>query len=337
MALEILSQKYLPALEVELRSVINEINGTPYQQLKFMLNYHMGWEGKGAGPQSQGKRIRPLLLLLATNAAGGDWKSALPAAAAIELLHNFSLIHDDIEDKSPTRRNRPTLWQNWGVPQAINTGDALFSLAFVSMSSLDKYHSAEITLNVIRLFENTVLALTKGQFLDISFEDRDEVSIDEYMQMISGKTAALIGTSIEIGAILGNADAETQGAFRDFGTNLGLAFQIQDDYLGIWGDEKITGKSTATDIQEKKKTYPIIYGLNESESFRKLWNKDNFSENDVEQLARILEASGAREKTRADEEKYINQARTALTRAHPMGEAAVALQTLVDQLMNRSQ
>lgn len=337
MTLEKLSQKYLPALEVELRTIVNQILGEPYQHLKFMLNYHMGWEGKGAGPQAQGKRIRPLLLMLTTTGAGGEWKNSLPAAAAIELLHNFSLIHDDIEDNSPTRRNRPTVWNLWGVPQAINTGDTMYSLAYQAMASVRNNYDPETTLKVMEIFESTALELTKGQFMDISFEDRALVSIEEYALMISGKTAALIGAAIEIGAVLAATSDETQKAYRDFGTNLGLAFQVQDDYLGIWGDEELTGKSTATDILEKKKTLPILYGLNEIEQFKELWGQETISETEIGRFARVLEAGGARSFTRKAARSYYNEAKAALKTAHPTGEAAIALDDLLEQLLNRSQ
>ena len=133
MALKDYMQAMQPAIETELQQLINQSIPSEYPELRAMLTYHMGWEGEGAGPEAQGKRIRPLLVLLCAEAAGGNWRSALPAAAAVELLHNFSLIHDDIQDNSPLRRNRPAVWVKWGAAQAINAGDVLFTLAFVSL------------------------------------------------------------------------------------------------------------------------------------------------------------------------------------------------------------
>jgi geranylgeranyl diphosphate synthase type I len=328
-------ERYRPAIVGELRSSLEGRNVTPYT----LMRYHLGWEDRQGRPIEgrSGKLLRPALCLLCCEAVRGDARRALPAASALELLHNFSLIHDDIEDNSPTRRNRPTLWSLWGVPQAINTGDAMYSLAYQAMASVRQDHSPETTLEAMEIFEVTTLELTKGQFMDISFEDRDLVTVEEYEQMITGKTAALIGASVEIGAVLANVGEETRQAYRDFGANLGLAFQVQDDYLGIWGDEELTGKSTATDIQEKKKTLPILYGLNQIDSFRQVWSQESISEADVERMAKILEAGGARSYTRKAARRYYNEAKTALKRAHPTGEAAIALDDLIEQLLHRSQ
>ncbi len=187
---------------------------------------------------------------------------ALPAAAALELLHNFSLIHDDIEDDSPTRRHRPTVWALWGRPQAINAGDAMFSLARSALYRLaEQGVSAQRSLDALRIFDETCVRLTEGQYLDMSFEGRLDVSVDEYLTMIGGKTAALIGASLEMGALVGGASPEARAALAEFGRNLGLAFQIQDDILGIWGDEAVTGKSAASDILTRKKSLPVVYAL----------------------------------------------------------------------------
>src|SRR5512146_1389252 len=156
-----------PAVETQLQSFIDRSLRGNYPDLRSMLTYHMGWEGEGAGPEAQGKRIRPLLVLLCAEAAGGTGQDALPAAAAVELLHNFSLIHDDIQDNSPLRRNRPTVWVKWGQAQAINAGDVMFTLSFLAVQDLAGVLPSEHVLLVSRIIQETCLRLTEGQYLDI--------------------------------------------------------------------------------------------------------------------------------------------------------------------------
>jgi geranylgeranyl diphosphate synthase type I len=149
MSLDQLIHIYRPAIEDTISKVVSRANGDGLDELHQMMNYHLGWAGEGAGPQATGKRIRPLLVLLTTQAAGGDWSKALPAAAAVELIHNFSLIHDDIEDNSPLRRGRPTLWAKWGIPLAINAGDSMFTLAHLAMLDLQENTTPSITLGAM--------------------------------------------------------------------------------------------------------------------------------------------------------------------------------------------
>lgn len=233
-----------------------------------MLRYHMGWVDAQMQPAvvNSGKRIRPIACLLACQAVGGMLEDALPAAAAVELLHNFSLIHDDVEDDSPTRRHRPTVWALWGVPQAINAGDAMFTLARLALHRLvDRALAPTTALQAWAIFDHACLRLTEGQHLDVSFENRLDVSVAEYLAMIEGKTAALLGASLELGALAGGAGQETRRHLARFGRDLGLAFQMQDDILGIWGDETLTGKSAASDILARKKSLPVVYALADAE------------------------------------------------------------------------
>jgi len=229
-----------------------------------MMQYHLGWLDRDLRPHQGrlGKRLRPVLCLLACQACGGDWHRALPAACAIELLHNFTLIHDDIEDNSTLRHERATVWNVWGLAQGVNTGDAMWSLSRMSVLSLGaKGFAPETVLSVARLLAETSLALCEGQYLDISFETRDDVTLDEYLRMIEGKTAALLSASLRAGALLGGASEVQLAAWGQVGRELGLAFQIIDDILGIWGDPAVTGKSAASDILEGKKTLPILQAL----------------------------------------------------------------------------
>ncbi|MGL4651851.1 MAG: polyprenyl synthetase family protein, partial [Caldilineaceae bacterium] len=239
--------EWLPQVETEMRSVLD--NNDPAVDRHYgMLHYHMGWLNEALLPEisPSGKRLRPMLCLLACAEVGGEVARAIPAAAALELLHNFSLIHDDIEDGDEMRRHRATVWKIWGVPQAINAGDGMFALAFAAIQRLnDRGVAPETTLAALRIFTQTCVDLTEGQHLDIGFERRDLVEVEEYLRMIQGKTAALIAGSVAIGAAVGGAESEQDAALWRFGHNIGLAFQIQDDILGIWGDPEVTGKAAA--------------------------------------------------------------------------------------------
>src|SRR3954462_1229686 len=221
-----------------------------------MIRYHLGLDGSGA---AAGKRMRPVLGLLAHPSIAGDYRPALPGAAAVELGHNFSLVHDDIEDGDRERRHRPTLWSLYGVPQAINTGDMLFSLSRIALHRLtDLGFSDTKVLRLMRLYDETCLALCEGQFIDIWTSEHDELlSVDGYFDMIGRKTAALIAASIEAGALLATDDEHVIARYRAFGWALGIAFQLNDDLLGIWGAERATGKQ-ASDVAHKKKTLPVI-------------------------------------------------------------------------------
>lgn len=263
---------YVPLIEDEMRRLLEPRNARAARHYEIM-QYHLGWRDEQLQPATApaGKRIRPILCLLACEAAGGAAERALPAAAGLELLHNFSLIHDDIEDNSPTRRHRPTTWALWGVPLAINVGDGMFSIAHAAFFDLLARGVPEpAVLAALQRFVEMNLALTEGQYMDMSFEGRLDVSVDEYYAMIAGKTGALLGAAPEIGALVGGASPEVAQAYREYGTSLGRAFQLQDDILGIWGDEKQTGKSAASDILTKKKTLPIVLALNHEGVGRRL-------------------------------------------------------------------
>ncbi len=229
-----------------------------------MLRYHLGWVDEQLQPiaASRGKGLRGALVLLVNEALGGDEGAAAPLAAAIDLLHNFSLIHDDIEDGSPTRRHRATLWSVWGVPLGINAGDGLFALAHLALyrSSLRQGEPRRF-VDIMHAFERATLHICEGQHLDMTFEGRSDVSVDDYLRMIGGKTAALIAAAAWIGARAALDGEETARTAGRFGRELGLAFQMQDDILGIWGDEATTGKSASSDIASRKKTLPVLLAL----------------------------------------------------------------------------
>ncbi len=301
-----------------------------------MLTYHMGWTGEGAGPEATGKRIRPLLVLLTSASAGGDWQSAVPAAAAVELLHNFSLVHDDIQDNSAKRRGRPATWIKWGMPQAINAGDGLFVLSSLAITDLIGAYPAETVVQAAQILHNTSLELTRGQYLDISYEKRADLGVEDYWPMISGKTAALLASCCEIGALLGGADESTREAYRSFGQYLGLAFQVQDDILGIWGDEAVTGKSAASDLLEGKKTLPVLAGLGKKGKFAERWAQGPIKPEEVEELARLLASESAYTAAHEAAKQMTDMAVNSLREADPQGQAGEELNELAGKLLGRA-
>lgn len=333
MTLDDFFKQYIPLIEAEMRANLPMLDDA-LRAYYGMLHYHLGWADEHFAPVQvkSGKRIRPVLCLLACESAGGAIQAALPAAAAIELLHNFSLIHDDIEDNSPLRRGRPTVWTLWGIPQAINAGDGLFTIAHCALERLAQAGvDGERILQAQAMFNRTCLELTHGQHMDIEFEKRATVTVDEYMVMIANKTAALIGASAAIGALLGNSDHVQD--YRTFGRELGLAFQIQDDVLGIWGDEAITGKSASSDLLTRKKTLPVLYGLERSAELRAVYAAP---EMDVAAAVRWLDAVGAREYAQTQARHHHDLALAALEQSGARGPAGAALRDLAMSLLGRA-
>jgi geranylgeranyl diphosphate synthase type I len=292
-----------------------------------MVRYHLALDGKGA---NGGKRVRPLLGLLAYASIAGDHRRALPGAAAVELGHNFSLVHDDIEDGDTERRHRPTLWSLYGIPQAINTGDTLFSLSRIALHRLTDLGFPDRTvLRLMRLYDETCLALCEGQYIDIATSESDEVmSVEAYFDMIGRKTAALIAASIEAGALLATEDEAVIARYRGFGWALGLAFQLNDDLLGIWGVEQTTGKAPS-DVAHKKKTLPVIYAVEHAgrvdrARLLELYAMDQPSPAELTEIVEILDRVGAREYTRDQAVRYRDEALAELDAAGVVRPAARA-------------
>lgn len=338
MTLSHFTEIMIPAIENEIREII-----TCAQQQDFtnrsivdLMSYHFGWsEENSINQKFQGKRIRPLLVLLTTESSGGNWNRALSSAAAIELIHNFSLIHDDIEDNSDLRRGRKTLWKTYSPALALNTGDALFSLSFIAISRSEDHLPEKIINQIYKLLAETCLHLTQGQHLDILFEAEDCLEMDDYWQMIQGKTAALIAASTKLGGLISGVTEEIQNHYYLLGKYLGLAFQIQDDVLGIWGDPKVTGKSIASDLIDRKKTLPILFGLAQRKLFFKLWQAPSNIDT-IPLLASTLKKEGAYNYSKDQIKSLTERALLELEAIGVKNSASDALSELIDSLINRN-
>lgn len=304
--------RYRADINDELRSTFV---GYP-SPLYAMLRYHLGWEDEKGNPveANNGKALRPTLCLLAAEAVGGNYHAALPAAAAVELVHNFSLIHDDIQDNDRERRHRATVWSVWGKPQAINAGTAMRILANIALTRLtSRGVPLEKAWRAQYLLDESTRRLLEGQYLDLSFENRLDVQVAEYMDMVGRKTAALISTALELGALVGTDDEKRVRALREFGWDLGIAFQIRDDFLGIWGNPEKTGKAVGADIARKKKSLPIVYALETSSdadkrALHEIYQRASVDEQGRETVLSILESAHADDKTRALADEYCERA-----------------------------
>src|SRR5438105_6354270 len=223
----------------------------PTTQLGRMASYHLGWVDVEGRPSAAGggKRMRPALCLWAASACGGDPQRALPVAAAIELVHNFTLVHDDIQDGDLLRRGRPTVWSIWGQAQGINAGDGLFALAL---------RAALAQPEAARVLVDATVEVIEGQCLDLQQEGRLEGSLDAYLRVVEAKTGALVGASLEAGAAVAGAAPELRAKLQRAGRLLGIAFQLRDDWLGVWGDPELTGKSRDGDLARRKLGHPVV-------------------------------------------------------------------------------
>jgi geranylgeranyl diphosphate synthase type I len=305
------SVSYRRVVTAELKKVIDSCPPA----LGNILRYHMGWQDEYGHQcrEESGKFIRSTLCLLSCQAVGGNTSQAVPAAAAVELVHNFSLIHDDIEDASYERHHRPTVWKIWGQSQAINAGDAMFTLAYLALVRLkQKGIAAEGIVHCAEVLTRACLELCEGQYLDIEYEKRLDMTVGDYIDMAARKTAALFAASTSLGAYLGSEDSELMNLFRLFGRALGIAFQIHDDILGIWGAPETVGKS-ADDIPQRKKTLPVAYGLQSSrgaarQRLRKLYSKESIEGEDIRKVTGILDDLGARNYAENVARRYYRKA-----------------------------
>lgn len=305
--------------------------------------YHLGWldEHGKATEAATGKAVRPALALLAAEAVGGTPQAAVPSAVAVELAHNFSLLHDDVMDGDVTRRHRPTAWAVFGTAPAILTGDALLTLALDVLAA-----AGGPAARSMRILAAAVQELVRGQAEDLAFERREEVSLDECRRMAEGKTGALMGCAAALGAVAADGSLEQVRQLRGFGEHLGLAFQFVDDLLGIWGDPAATGKPVYSDLKSRKKTLPVVATLcgstkqgGSAEPGRALAalyaGERPLSEADLRRAAALIDEAGARDWSQASADDLLRRALGHLRAARPEPRAAAELATLAGLLTRR--
>ncbi len=308
-----------------------------------MLRYHMGWVDAEGRPSrdAAGKALRPVLCLFACECTGESWERALPAAVALELIHNFSLIHDDIQDGDRERHGRATLWFAWGQPKALVAGNTMRVLADKAMLGLVQQGVSYATaLSASRLLVQSYLDMVEGQYLDMCYEKCLDISVGDYWQLISLKTGALFRCALEVGALIGVDDPAVSLSFRRFGELLGGAFQIRDDYLGIWGDKQVTGKAVGADIRRRKKSFPVVYSLQQArggdkELLRAIYSKDALDEEDVTSILCVMDRVGVMEHSEKLVEERCKQALQALEGTKLSSQSWRDLNELAEFLLTR--
>jgi geranylgeranyl diphosphate synthase type I len=308
-----------------------------------MMRYHLGWEDGQGRPLAEGggKALRPTLCLWACQAMGGDWRNALPAAAALELVHNFSLVHDDIQDGDRERRHRPTVWSLWGQPQAINAGDSLLILGRLVLSRLEERGVAPAkVIEACRVLDEACLTMIQGQCLDIGFEDEREVSVEAYLDMIARKTGALLGASLHLGALVAVDDERQVKRFARCGHLLGLAFQIRDDTLGVWGTSDVTGKPVAADIRRRKKSLPVVYAMavaqaEERQQLLRVYSQGTPGDEEVGIVLRLLDSHRAHDYCQQMAQERSEQALAELAPVDIEPTARRELEAVVKFLLER--
>ena len=326
--------KYRGQIEEAMRQVVSHRSSPLYR----MMEYHLGWTDEHGEPSvsSEAKRVRPTLCLLACEALGGDSQVALPAAVAVELIHNFSLIHDDIQDGSPERHHRSTVWWVWGPAQAINAGNSMHALAHLALFSLGEQGVPSAKVHrALELLDSTALELCEGQYQDISFQDRLDISVDSYLQMARLKAGALIGCAMQLGALLATDNETVITAFGESGRKLGTAFQIHDDILDLWsaaGDSQIMPPG---DILSKKKTLPVVYAMERGDVHQKrqlgmLYMKRVLEPADVPQVLAIMEEVGAKKFAEERVEELWSEALKGMEKDLPLGSDIEGLKEVAE-------
>jgi len=326
--------RVMELVEPELVNSVKKLSN----ELLPVIEYHFGWKTiKGIeAPEDTGKRLRPSLAVLSAEAVGRDMEVAIPGAVAVELIHNFSLIHDDIIDGDKERRHRPSAWTAFSIEDALIAGDALHTLAF---QVLLEENTPERVQAARRLVDATTTMIS-GQAADMTFDDLPTVSFEECLKMEAAKTGALLGYSSSVGAILSGADKNTCNALEVFGYELGLAYQAVDDVLGIWGDPKITGKPAGNDLREKKKSMPvsIVLSANNSDSEKLLEifsTKEDLDEEEIVRASALIENAGGREATLEEADEHLKRAIEFLNNADIRKETFCELEEIAHFVVNR--
>jgi len=299
------------ALDRELARLAQRAGSSQGALLTEMVQYHLGLAGDGARP---GKRLRANIVLLSTEAFERRYADALWAAVAVELVHNFSLVFDDIQDGDPLRRGRPSVWKVWGVGQAVNAGAALEALVSRAVVDLLPARHADRLPRALGLLTDAMLALSQGQVIDLQFEQRVDVCVDEYLEMIRLKTASLFECAAQLGCLAAGTGDETFRRAALFGRHLGLAFQIIDDVVGIWGSRVEPGKPLGSDLRNGKKTLPILVALAEAppghrRTLRTLLTRGQFGPPELAAARAILAAANAHAHCRRLASEHLAEAR----------------------------
>ena len=334
--------RYKNSVEQELNRVVPTAHNSETYRL---LRYHLGWVDQQGTPMdtsvSQGKALRPTLCLFACEALASEYSRALPAAAALELIHNFSLIHDDIQDQDMERRHQPTVWHLWGIPKAIWSGNAMQCTGDLSLLDVARANVPAVTaIRVSDILTESYLEMIQGQCMDLDFESRTDIKSEEYLYMIACKTGALIRSALQIGALLATEDPATVNAFTEFGNHLGQAFQVRDDYLGIWGDQATLGKATGNDIRRRKKSYPVVFALERAsgqalEDLLRIYRQEELEEDDVQRVMAVLDEVGSQEQAQRVTEAAAGRALAALKPVSLPQWAQTEAENLVDFLARR--
>lgn len=284
-----------------------------------------------------GKRMRPVLTLMSAEVFDADYKKALPAALAVEVFHNFSLVHDDIMDDAPLRRGHETVHEKWNINTGILSGDAMLILAY---QYFEQYEPL-IFRDLAKLFSKTALEVCEGQQWDVDFEDRTDVTIPEYLKMIQYKTAVLVAAAMKMGAIIAETSVENANLIYDFGLNLGLAFQLQDDFLDAFGNPETFGKQVGGDIIENKKTYLYLKAVafsneKEAEELKSLFSiqpEDNTDK--IERVKALFNSSGASKATQDAIQEFTFKAFQTLDKMNISMEKKEMLKAFGENLMGR--
>lgn len=321
-------------VEPALRAAVDALPG-PVRQV---AGYHFGWWDEHGHPARSdgGKALRPALVLLAAEAVGADPGTAVPAAVAVELVHNFSLLHDDVMDGDVTRRHRPTAWRVFGQAAAILAGDGLLTGA-LDVVTASGHPSAQ---HAARMLIGAVQDLVAGQSADMGFEIRSDVELPECIDMARAKTGALLATACALGALYGGGRPDQVERFRAFGDRLGLAFQHVDDLIGIWGDPSVTGKPVYSDLYSRKKSLPVVAALtSDTAAGRELsalyHGGQPLTEGEVSRMAELIDAAGGRAWSRAQSDVLLREALEHLASATPAPGAAADLDALAALIVGR--
>lgn len=304
-----------------------------------VVRYQLGWTDGGL--PSLGKCLRPALCLFTCEALGGDRETAMPAAVAIELIHNFSLVHDDIEDGDEMRHHRPTAWRVFGRDRALLAGFVLWSLAYRALhAGVEGGMGPELTLAVRRIISQACNEMIEGQHLDLTYEQRTDVTLSEYTEMISRKTAALFQAALQTGALIAGVHGEELERFGAFGRHLGLAFQIRDDILGIWGEGIATGKPVGADIAKRKKSLPVVHAFQQvvgpdRDVLRNAYAKATIDESDIDEVLDVLQRWNCRYFAQGLAEDHRSRAMAALSQTNIPASARYNFDQLTAFILER--